>query len=108
HRSYARRSRTSAVLRLLPEFLVSGAVFLPGAAADGAGPMRGAVRGAAPPPAAPVEWAVVALMLLALAAILMVSPALMPALKAGYVTNGGSGYQKLHPATYLTFAAFAA
>jgi hypothetical protein len=70
--------------------------------------MRGAVRGAAPPPAAPVEWAVVALMLLALAAILMVSPALLTALKVGYVTNGGSGYQKLHPATYLTFAAFAA
>ncbi|HEX5210698.1 MAG TPA: VpsF family polysaccharide biosynthesis protein [Pseudolabrys sp.] len=70
--------------------------------------MRTAAWRATPPPAAPIEWAVVALMLLALAAILLVSPALLTALKVGYVTNGGPGYQKLHPATYLTFAAFAA
>jgi len=56
----------------------------------------------------PIEWAVVGLMLLALAAITMVSPALLTALKISYVTSGGPGSQKLHPATYLTFAAFAA
>lgn len=70
--------------------------------------MRVAVRGTAPPQAVPIAWAVVGLMLLALAAVTMVSPALLTALKVGYVTNGGPGYQKLHPATYLTFAAFAA
>lgn len=70
--------------------------------------MRAAAWRGIPQPAAPIEWAVVVLMLLALAAIIMVSPALLTALKIGYVTSGGSGYQKLHPATYLTLAAFAA
>ena len=70
--------------------------------------MRAVVRGAVAPRVMPIEGAVVGLMLLALTAIVIVSPALLTALKVGYVTNGGPGYQKLHPATYLTFAAFAA
>ena len=54
----------------------------------------------------PIEWAVVGLMVLALAAICIISPALLTELKIRYVATGGPFYEKLHPATYLVIAAF--
>ncbi len=54
----------------------------------------------------PIEWAVVALTVLALSAICIVSPALLTELKIRYVATGGPFYEKLHPATYLVIAAF--
>jgi len=54
----------------------------------------------------PIKWAVVALMVLALAAICIISPALLTELKIRYVATGGPFYEKLHPATYLVIAAF--
>ena len=43
---------------------------------------------------------------LTILAIGLVSPELLTALKIHYIRPGGSFYEKIHPATYLVFAAF--
>lgn len=53
-----------------------------------------------------VDRMIILLLLLAVIATFMLSSAMLTNWKIHYVTAGGSFYEKLHPATYLTFLAF--
>ncbi|HEY1473070.1 MAG TPA: VpsF family polysaccharide biosynthesis protein [Pseudolabrys sp.] len=53
-----------------------------------------------------IDWGVVGLMVLAVIALALISPSLLTQLKFHYATTSGAFYEKLHPATYLVFAAF--
>lgn len=53
-----------------------------------------------------IEWAVVALTTVTILAIGLIPPELLTALKIHYIRPGGGFYEKIHPATYLVFAAF--
>jgi hypothetical protein len=53
-----------------------------------------------------IERLAAGLMLLAVVATFTVSSSVLTSLKIHYVTAGGSFYEKLHPATYLTLLAF--
>lgn len=70
---------------------------------------RRLVAGAAPPrlrTGLPIEWAVIGMTGAAIVVLGTVSSEVLSALKIHYITSGGAFYEKLHPATYLTFAAF--
>jgi type IV secretory pathway VirB3-like protein len=72
-------------------------------------PQRRPVAGTAPPrlrTGVSVEWAVIGLTGAAIVALGTVSSEVLSALKIHYITSGGAFFEKLHPATYLTFAAF--
>lgn len=53
-----------------------------------------------------IGWMIISLMLLAVAAIFLLSSGMLTNWKIHYVTAGGNFYEKLHPATYASFMAF--
>ncbi|MCA6106555.1 VpsF family polysaccharide biosynthesis protein [Bradyrhizobium sp. CNPSo 4026] len=53
-----------------------------------------------------VEWLATGFLLLAIVAMFMLSAGMLTNFKIHYLTAGGNFYEKLHPATYLTFLAF--
>ena len=53
-----------------------------------------------------IDAMIVGLMLVAVIATFMLSAAILTNWKVHYLTAGGNFYEKLHPTTYLTFAAF--
>lgn len=72
-------------------------------------PQRRPAAGAVPPrlrTGLSIEWAVIGLTGAAIVALGTVSSEVLSALKIHYITSGGAFFEKLHPATYLTFAAF--
>ncbi len=52
-----------------------------------------------------IEWLVIGLIMAAMVAVFTVSPELLTAWKIRYITPGGLFLEKIHPATYLAFAA---
>lgn len=54
----------------------------------------------------PIEWAVIGLTGAAILALGTISSEVLSAMKIHYITSGGAFFEKLHPATYLTVAAF--
>jgi O-antigen ligase len=58
------------------------------------------------PPGDPLGWAAAVLTTLAVAALGTVSPELLALFKVHYISSGGNFLEKIHPATYLTVAAF--
>lgn len=64
-------------------------------------------RGQAPATAnGMIDRMIIGLMLLAVAAIFLLSSGMLTNWKIHYVTAGGNFYEKLHPATYASFLAF--
>jgi hypothetical protein len=54
----------------------------------------------------PIEWVVIGLTAAAIVLLGTVSSEVLTALKIHYITSGGAFFEKLHPATYITFMAF--
>jgi hypothetical protein len=54
----------------------------------------------------PMEWLAVAFTGAALLAVGMISPELLTALHIHYISSGGNGFEKLHPATIFAILAF--
>ena len=55
----------------------------------------------------PMEWAIVALLIITVLVLTVVSQSLLTAVNVHYAGNGGAFYEKVHPATYLVLATFA-
>lgn len=70
-------------------------------------PSAGAVQRTRAQSGVSIEWAVVGLTALAIVVLGTVSPELLTAFKIHYITPGGTFFEKIHPATYLTILAFA-
>jgi O-antigen ligase len=54
-----------------------------------------------------IEWAVIGMTAMAILAIGTISPPLLTALHVNYAATGGNILEKMHPATYFAFLAFA-